>query len=156
MNTETSALAPLTHYFTCHDLKSFCNLVKSLVFKTKIRELAHLSKLWAETVERYVIFPFFFFLNYQGYSWDRKNQTFTRVTQAGWTQLYLQHRRMHLEQWELSAVGTVFCAVHWGFQQSSMSFTTFKNAPPAPPPSSIQQGHVYQWSCLYNMCRDNS
>lgn len=40
---------------------NFCNVLKILVIKTKIKEPTHISNLWAETIGRRI----FLFLNYQ-------------------------------------------------------------------------------------------
>lgn len=68
----SKCLAPLTYYFTCLDLKSFCSLFKFFVITIKIRESTHISKLWAETAERCI----FLFFNYQVHSQDKKRSLY--------------------------------------------------------------------------------
>lgn len=120
----SKCLAPLTYYFTCLDLKSFCSLFKFFVITIKIRESTHISKLWAETAERCI----FLFFNYQVHSQDKKRAC-TRVTQAGWVQLYLKNRCLPLNQQWLRVIRTDLYADCWGLLQSSWPLTTRKMSP---------------------------
>lgn len=109
------------------DLKSFFNLLKFFVIKTKIRESTHISKLWAETAESHI----FLFFSLSSAFTRKKKQACTRVTQAGWVQLYLKHRRVHLEQGSLVLSEHISVLMAEGFS-SHQCHSPLSKMPPSP------------------------